>query len=282
MATLSSNELKAGLDVYSQQAKTQGLRVLSAALSGRVQNGSMTEAEKAELIQRYTDTLAKLDEQQTTLLKEYESTGRVRLNMMSTLISSYARMTAAALTAQGTTGAATINAEAMRLGQLDNAMSREGPGLEADLGEAFKESAAGLRGFMADGKVSDPSQFGATLVSDLEKLAATNPKMVMPYIREVEGSTGVKVDQFRYCYRARRGWRPDRTAWPNLHVPPHGRAGRCGSAASWEPDRCRTAQGHGATVPKRRDPSSPQVREPDQDDLRNPWSGDWTGGVRGL
>jgi len=196
MATLSSNELKAGLDVYSQQAKTQGLRVLSAALSGRVQNGSMTEAEKAELIQRYTDTLAKLDEQQTTLLKEYESTGRVRLNMMSTLISSYARMTAAALTAQGTTGAATINAEAMRLGQLDNAMSREGPGLEADLGEAFKESAAGLRGFMADGKVSDPSQFGATLVSDLEKLAATNPKMVMPYIREVEGSTGVKVDQF--------------------------------------------------------------------------------------
>lgn len=196
MATISSNELKSQLDTYRQQAGVQNLRVLSAALSGRVHNGSMTEAEKAALIQQYTETLAKLDEQQSALLSEYEKTGRVRLTSMSNMISNYAKIVAAAKAAQGTTGAATISAEAQRLGQLDTAMSREGPGLQADLGEAFKESAAGLRGFMQDGKVSDPSQFGGTLVNDLEKLAATNPKMVMPYIREVEGSTGVKIDQF--------------------------------------------------------------------------------------
>jgi len=45
MAKLDSDELKQGLATYRKQAQTQGLRVLAAGLSGRVSNGSMTEAE---------------------------------------------------------------------------------------------------------------------------------------------------------------------------------------------------------------------------------------------
>ena len=158
MAKLDSDELKQGLATYRKQAQTQGLRVLAAGLSGRVSNGSMTEAEKASLLQKYSETLSKLTEQQTRLLEEYEKTGRVDTTTFSNLMSSFARMKAAAFGAQGAENSASIQAHSQRLEQLDNDMSRYGRGQQADLGIAFKENAGKQRGFLGvNGKVRDPS-----------------------------------------------------------------------------------------------------------------------------
>jgi hypothetical protein len=197
MAKLTSAELKQGLDTYRKQAETQGFRVLAAGLSGRVYNGSMTEAEKAALLQQYTETLAKLTDNQTKLLEEYSKTERVNMTTFSNLISNYAKMTAAAYGAQGAENSATINAYSDRLTQLDNEMSRFGRGMQADLGSAFKESAASTKGFMdSNGKVKDPAGLAATLIGDLRNLEATNPKMIIPYVNTVEGSLGINLDDF--------------------------------------------------------------------------------------
>ena len=197
MAKLTSAELKQGLDTYRKQAETQGFRVLAAGLSGRVYNGSMTEAEKAALLQQYTETLAKLTDNQTKLLEEYSKTERVNMTTFSNLISNYAKMTAAAYGAQGAENSATINAYSDRLTQLDNEMSRFGRGMQADLGSAFKESAASTKGFMdSNGKVKDPAGLAAALIGDLRNLEATNPKMIIPYVNTVEGSLGINLDDF--------------------------------------------------------------------------------------
>ena len=193
---LSSAALKSQLDVYRHQATTQGLRVLAAGLSGRVQNGSMTEAEKTAEIARYNQMLADLDKQQTLLVQEHEKSGRVSLITQSNLLSAYAKVLSAGIGASGQTRSATTNAEAQRLGQLDEAMTREGPGLQADLGAAYKESASKLKNYMQNGKVTDVAAFGTDIRDNMQKLSADNPKMLMPYMQEVEDQTGIKIDDF--------------------------------------------------------------------------------------
>lgn len=197
MAKLTSAELKQGLDTYRKQAETQGLRVLAAGLSGRVYNGSMTEAEKAALLQKYTETLEKLTGNQTKLLEEYEKTGRVNTTTFSNLISNYAKMTAAAYSAQGAENSATINAYSDRLDQLNDDMSRFGRGMEADLGQTYKESAASTASFIDNNKkVRDPASLAAVIEGDLQKLAGSDPKMIMPYVRLVERTTHINLDTF--------------------------------------------------------------------------------------
>jgi hypothetical protein len=197
MAKLTSAELKQGLDTYRKQAETQGFRVLAAGLSGRVYNGSMTEAEKAALLQQYTETLAKLTDNQTKLLEEYSKTDRVNMTTFSNLISNYAKMTAAAYGAQGAENSASINAYSHRLDQLDNDMSRFGRGMEADLGQTYKESAASTASFIDNNKkVRDPASLAAVIEGDLQKLAGSDPKMIMPYVRLVERTTHINLNTF--------------------------------------------------------------------------------------
>jgi hypothetical protein len=157
----------------------------------------MSEAQKASLLQKYTETLAKLTDNQTKLMEEYEKTGRVNTTTFSNLISNYAKMTAAAFSAQGAENASTIQAYSRRLEQLDNNMSRFGRGQAADLGLAFKESAGKTRSYLGtDKKVNNPSQLASVLIADLRNLQSTNPKMIVPYVQTVEGSLGINMDDF--------------------------------------------------------------------------------------
>lgn len=197
MAKITSAELKQGLDVYRHQAKVQDYHVLGQMLAGRVQSGDMTEAERSSLLQKYTETLAKLTDNQTKLLEEYEKTGRVNTTTFSNLISNYAKMTAASFSAQGAENAATIQAESHRLDQLNDDMSRFGRGQAADLGLAFKESAGKTSSYLGtDKKVNNPSQLASILIADLRNLQSTNPKMIVPYVQTVEGALGINMNDF--------------------------------------------------------------------------------------
>jgi hypothetical protein len=197
MAKITSAELKQGLDVYRRQAKTQGYHVLGQMLAGRVQSGDMTEAERSSLLQKYTETLAKLTDNQTKLLEEYEKTGRVNTTTFSNLISNFAKMKASIYAAQGTENAASVAAYSRRLEQLDNNMSRFGRGQKADLGTGYQKSVASTYGFTdQNGKVNDPSGLAAVLIGDLRNLASSNPELIVPYVSAVEGATKLNINEF--------------------------------------------------------------------------------------